>query len=36
MTANIETSQIVCPGGMPAFVAKPAGGRRYPVIVLDA
>jgi carboxymethylenebutenolidase len=31
---QIETSEIVCPGNMPAFVAKPAGQGPYPVVVL--
>lgn len=31
---QIETQEIVCPGGMPAFVAKPAGQGPYPVVVL--
>lgn len=31
---GIETQQIVCPGGMPTFLARPAGTSRYPVVVL--
>ncbi|HZS64527.1 MAG TPA: dienelactone hydrolase family protein [Xanthobacteraceae bacterium] len=31
---GIETQQIVCPGGMPAFIARPAAAGRYPVVVL--
>ncbi len=31
---EIETGEITCPGGMPAFFARPAGGERRPAIVL--
>jgi carboxymethylenebutenolidase len=31
---QIETQETVCPGGMPAFVARPAAPGRYPVVVL--
>lgn len=34
MTDTLVTSHIVCPGGMPAFVARPAGDGPFPVIVL--
>src|SRR5918998_2530645 len=34
MTQDVETKEIVCPGGMPAYVARPAGPGRAPVIVL--
>jgi carboxymethylenebutenolidase len=30
----IESQDIVCPGGMPAFLAKPDAGGRFPVVVL--
>jgi carboxymethylenebutenolidase len=33
-TEQIETQDIVCPGGMPAFLARPAAAARYPVVVL--
>jgi carboxymethylenebutenolidase len=29
-----ETGNIVCPGGMPAFFAKPDDGGRYPCVIL--
>jgi carboxymethylenebutenolidase len=32
--AEIETRTIVCAGGLPAFIAFPAGGGKAPVIVL--
>ncbi len=32
--ADIETREIVCAGGLPAFVAIPAGGGKSPVIAL--
>ena len=31
---QIETQEIVCPGGMPAFLARPAAPGHYPVVVL--
>ena len=31
---RIETQEIVCPDGMPAFLARPAAPGRYPVVVL--
>ena len=31
---EIETGEITCPGGMPAFFARPVGGDRRPAIVL--
>jgi carboxymethylenebutenolidase len=31
---RIETQEIVCPGAMPAFLARPAATGRYPVVVL--
>ncbi|MDB5507779.1 MAG: hypothetical protein JWL93_248 [Hyphomicrobiales bacterium] len=31
---NIETRTITCAGGMPAFIAKPEGAGRKPVVVL--
>lgn len=31
---QIETQEIVCPGGMPALLAKPAGQGPYPVVIL--
>ena len=31
---NIETKTITCAGGMPAFLAKPEGGGRKPVVIL--
>lgn len=34
MSKEILTSRIVCPGGMPAIVAKPDKPGRFPVIVL--
>src|ERR671916_1602497 len=34
MTQDVETKDIVCPGGLPAYVARPAGQGRFPVIVL--
>jgi carboxymethylenebutenolidase len=34
MPETVQTADITCPGGMPAFVARPAGGGRHPVVVL--
>ena len=34
MAYDIETEEITCPGGMPAFLARPAAAGRYPVVVL--
>ncbi len=34
MRLDIEAQEIVCPGGLPAYVARPAGQGRFPVIVL--
>lgn len=34
MTQDVETQELVCPGGMPAYLARPAGQGRFPVIVL--
>src|SRR5689334_11958621 len=31
---QIESQDVVCPGNMPAFVARPAVAGRYPVVVL--
>lgn len=31
---QIESREIVCRNGMPAFLAKPAGQGRYPVVIL--
>ena len=31
---QIETQEIVCSNGMPAFLARPAAPGRYPVVVL--
>ncbi len=31
---QIESQEIGCPGGMPAFLARPAAPGRYPVVVL--
>jgi carboxymethylenebutenolidase len=33
-TTDIATRDILCAGGLPAFVAHPAGGGRHPVVVL--
>lgn len=33
-STDIATRDIVCGGGLPAFVAHPAGGGRHPVVVL--
>src|SRR6202043_4047596 len=32
--SNITTQDIVCDNGMPAFLAYPAGGGRFPTVVL--
>src|SRR5215468_9056702 len=32
---TIETETIVCPGGMPAFLARPEGRGPFPVLVLE-
>ena len=29
-----ETGEVVCPGGMPAFYAKPDDGGKYPCVIL--
>jgi dienelactone hydrolase len=34
MRQDVETQEIVCPGGMPAYVARPAATGRVPVVVL--
>jgi carboxymethylenebutenolidase len=34
MAYEVETQEITCAGGMPAFVAWPAGGGRHPVVIL--
>jgi carboxymethylenebutenolidase len=34
MTQDVESQEIVCPGGMPAYLAQPAEGGRFPIIVL--
>jgi carboxymethylenebutenolidase len=34
MRQDVETREIVCPGGMPAYVARPAAQGRVPVVVL--
>jgi carboxymethylenebutenolidase len=31
---SVTTQDIVCGNGMPAFLASPAGGGRYPVVIL--
>ena len=31
---SIETKEITCSNGMPAFLARPAGSERRPVVVL--
>jgi len=31
---RVECGEIVCPGGMPAFFAKPDDGGRYPCLIL--
>src|SRR5258708_6275602 len=31
---EVETQEIACPGGMPAFLARPAAAGRYPVVIL--
>src|SRR6478672_13384930 len=31
---QVETQEVVCRGGMPAFVAHPAAAGRYPVVAL--
>ena len=31
---EIETGEITCPGGMPAFFARPVGSERKPAIIL--
>jgi carboxymethylenebutenolidase len=33
-TSDIATREIICDGGLPAFVAHPKGGGRRPVVVL--
>jgi carboxymethylenebutenolidase len=34
MLHEVETQEITCAGGMPAFVARPRGAGRYPVVIL--
>ena len=34
MSERVNSEMIECPGGMPAFLARPASPGRYPVIVL--
>src|SRR4051812_15897251 len=34
MSERVNTEMIECPGGMPAFVARPATPGRHPVVVL--
>jgi carboxymethylenebutenolidase len=34
MVHGVETEEIICPGGMPAFVVRPSAAGRYPVVVL--
>jgi carboxymethylenebutenolidase len=34
MRQDVETKEITCPGGMPAYLARPSGQARVPVIVL--
>jgi len=31
---NIETREIVCAGGLPAFIALPTGGGKAPVVII--
>jgi len=34
MTYNVSSDMIECPGGMPAFIARPEGTGRFPVVIL--
>jgi carboxymethylenebutenolidase len=34
MAEPVLNESITCPGGMPSFLARPAGSARYPVVVL--
>lgn len=34
MAAMIRSEDIICPGGMPAFLARPEGPGTYPVVIL--
>ncbi|HWG03382.1 MAG TPA: dienelactone hydrolase family protein [Beijerinckiaceae bacterium] len=34
LTSNITTREIVCEGGLPAFIAHPKGGGKHPVFML--
>jgi len=34
MTYNVRSEMIQCPGGMPAFLARPDGAGRFPVVIL--
>jgi carboxymethylenebutenolidase len=34
VSAVIATGEIVCPGGMPAFLAQPASGGPFPAVIL--
>ncbi|MSP94283.1 MAG: dienelactone hydrolase family protein [Alphaproteobacteria bacterium] len=34
MAAQIRSEEIVCPGGMPAFIARPEAAGTFPVVVL--
>src|SRR5262245_62327947 len=31
---DITTEEITCPNGMPAFLAYPSGGGRFPTVIL--
>jgi carboxymethylenebutenolidase len=34
MSYNVSSDMIECPGGMPAFLARPQGAGRFPAVVL--
>jgi carboxymethylenebutenolidase len=34
MKHDVDVQDIACPGGMPAYLARPAGAGRFPVVVL--
>jgi carboxymethylenebutenolidase len=34
MAAMVRSEDIICPGGMPAFLARPEGSGTYPVVIL--
>ncbi len=34
MAAAVRSEDIICPGGMPAFLARPEGPGTYPVVIL--